>query len=845
MATIHITLCINHRGRFERGPSGKLTYVDGEVTEIERVNVDTLNDFFVSDLVKDIGYTSVSKFFWLEPGKGLDDGLRDLKVDMDIVRMYEAAVKNSNRVNVYTEHPVDEPVLVEENNMTPSKRRVKRCAKKVPTPKNSPKRRLIVVEDEDDADIVSNLHVGMDDRKRSEAQSREEAYEAHTQADLDAQKEDNITMEEETADPQLSGSVEAGKVSQPPPTPGIPDKPPSSQSQPSQPPIEQDQQPTHTACSDSVPASEPNVSAPLEPEQLTQYTPHPYGNPLSQSIPQTVPPSDTNRTPQNDQSNPSEEVQGRPKSFIPNPDPDKPPTFYVPVDDDDFSDENPGHHCYESEELHSIASDDDTEQTPVFPQSNPDAPVNQVQLEVGMEFETLSHFRKAVRKFNINIGRSIFFARCDSTRSKAICYDEECPWQIYCAKRTFPASFQVKTFVNEHTCSRDNRCKSANGKWVIDELEERIRVQPNLTITMRPVPSQEYWEHDVDTLPILPPRYRKPIGRPTLKRDKRNDGPKEKSDPHRTSRRIGTIICKYCLQAGHNKRSCKKRKEAVGEGSSAPQAPADDEDEDLLAEMYYDETLESAQAEQEATEERNESARTNTQQPQPTNATTRKQVKRRSVKRPPPTGQRQQPSTPATNQPATTPSTHNSQTTPHPLQGASAGTSTRFMQFIPTPGVVTPTATGPGTSDRGRGQGRGRDRIRGSSGGKNGLSSGSSYTCEIHNSYNKDLSFYKSYDFITKYNSQNRQNATPSATISPLNSESIHHQVLHNNARTSSLLNILPRPPILVRVHPPKQIICNLLSKRKKIPNLSTKTQKSLSNLNNNSSCPLPPIEDI
>ncbi|RYR06955.1 hypothetical protein Ahy_B05g074272 [Arachis hypogaea] len=708
MATIHITLCINHRGQFERGPSGKLTYVDGEVTEIERVNVDTLNGFFVSDLVKDIEYTSVSKFFWLEPGKGLDDGLRDLKVDMDIVRMYEAAVKNSNRVNVYTEHPVDEPVLVEENNMTPSKRRVKRCAKKVPTPKKSPKRRLIVVEDEDDADIVSNLQVGMDDRKRSEAQSREGAYEAHTQAGLDAQKEDNITMEEETADPQLSGSVQAKQVSQPPPTPGIPDKPPSSQSQPSQPPIEQDQQPTHTACSDSVPASEPNA-----------------------------PPTG--------------------QSFIPNPDPDKPPTFYVPVDDDDFSDENPGHHCYESEELHSIASDDDTEQTPVFPQSNPDAPVNQVRLEVGMEFETLSHFRKAVRKFNINIGRSIFFAQCDSTRSKAICYDEECPWQIYCAKRTFPASFQVKTFVNEHTCSRDNRClpcRHACAALAYQNRRPEEYAHNWLTmgaynaayqITMRPVPSQEYWEHNVDTLPILPPRYRKPIGRPTLKRDKRNDGPKEKSDPHRTSRRIGTIICKYCLQAGHNKRSCKKRKEAAGEGSSAPQAPADDEDEDLLAEMYYEKTLESAQAEQEATEERNEYARTNTQQqhhpmpppptaqpqPQPTNAITRKQVKRRSVKRPPPIGQRQQPSTPATNQPATTPSTHNSQTTPHPLQGASAGTSTRFMQFMPTPGVVTPTATGPGTSDRGRGQGKGRGRLRGSSGGKNGLSSGSSNSTPI------------------------------------------------------------------------------------------------------------------
>jgi len=65
--------------------------------------------------------------------------------------------------------------------------------------------------------------------------------------------------------------------------------------------------------------------------------------------------------------------------------------------------------------------------------------------------------------------------------------------------------------------------------------------------SMRPVPSQEFSEH-LDTLPILPPRYRKPIGRPSTKRDKRNDAPADKNDPHHTKRRIGTIVCKYCLQ---------------------------------------------------------------------------------------------------------------------------------------------------------------------------------------------------------------------------------------------------------------------------------------------------------
>ncbi|RYR20669.1 hypothetical protein Ahy_B03g065874 [Arachis hypogaea] len=99
-----------------------------------------------------------------------------------------------------------------------------------------------------------------------------------------------------------------------------------------------------------------------------------------------------------------------------------------------------------------------------------------------MEFEILNQFRKAVQKFNINLGRSIFFPRFDSTRRKAICYDKGCPWKTYCDKRSFSLGYQVKTFVNKHTCSRDNHCKSANGERVVDELEERIKRQPSLTV---------------------------------------------------------------------------------------------------------------------------------------------------------------------------------------------------------------------------------------------------------------------------------------------------------------------------------------------------------------------------
>ncbi|QHN79557.1 hypothetical protein S245_068283 [Arachis hypogaea] len=156
MATIHIILSIHHRRRFERGLCGKVTYISGEVTEIERVKVDTLNGFFKSNLLKDIGYTSIAEFYWLELGnaKELDNGLRLLRVDMDVVKMYEADMKNDNKINVYTEHPMDHPVLVEEKEMTPSKMRKKSCTKRVQTLKKSSRRILVVVKDNDDTEIA-------------------------------------------------------------------------------------------------------------------------------------------------------------------------------------------------------------------------------------------------------------------------------------------------------------------------------------------------------------------------------------------------------------------------------------------------------------------------------------------------------------------------------------------------------------------------------------------------------------------------------------------------------------------------------------------------------------------
>ncbi|MED6113509.1 hypothetical protein PIB30_071461 [Stylosanthes scabra] len=113
-------------------------------------------------------------------------------------------------------------------------------------------------------------------------------------------------------------------------------------------------------------------------------TPTPASYPPSQPEfePDPTPPlSSTRDDPHTQNVNTQEDVQGSKKkkkkrrlkrslptgqTFIPNPDPDKPPTIYVPIEGEENSDEEAEYHCYELEELHSFASDDDG-QPDVFP----------------------------------------------------------------------------------------------------------------------------------------------------------------------------------------------------------------------------------------------------------------------------------------------------------------------------------------------------------------------------------------------------------------------------------------------------------------------------------------------
>ncbi|KAL5759375.1 hypothetical protein ACOSP7_017899 [Xanthoceras sorbifolium] len=65
---------------------------------------------------------------------------------------------------------------------------------------------------------------------------------------------------------------------------------------------------------------------------------------------------------------------------------------------------------------------------------------------------------------------------------------------------------------------------------------------------IHPIPNQCVWP-EVDAVPLIPPPLKRRPGRPKLQRKReQNEKPKEA--------RSGSVICKICKKAGHNKRTC-------------------------------------------------------------------------------------------------------------------------------------------------------------------------------------------------------------------------------------------------------------------------------------------------
>ncbi|RYR70110.1 hypothetical protein Ahy_A03g016629 [Arachis hypogaea] len=181
-------------------------------------------------------------------------------------------------------------------------------------------------------------------------------------------------------------------------------------------------------------------------------------------------------------------------------------------------------------------------------------------------------FKVAVREFTIKEGRRMRFRKNDGKRVRAVCKVTDCKWVVYALRDHEDNCWQMKTFFNDHTCPREDRNKATNRNWVagiscVHACAALARVNKHPEDFYHKLITMESYKETYNQYnkPLAPPIKRKPGNLQTKRRKDSDEGTsssKKSKLGTAMKRQLRPFTCKYCLQNGHTKRGCEKKRAA-------------------------------------------------------------------------------------------------------------------------------------------------------------------------------------------------------------------------------------------------------------------------------------------
>ena len=105
------SLSVHHGGYFTDNPR---KYVGGKVDIVDNCDPDRWSKTEIKGIWRKFGYTSVSRIWYKMPGNDLERANFHLIVDDDNVMFMADLVIGHEEIHVFLEHPVDNPILVDE-----------------------------------------------------------------------------------------------------------------------------------------------------------------------------------------------------------------------------------------------------------------------------------------------------------------------------------------------------------------------------------------------------------------------------------------------------------------------------------------------------------------------------------------------------------------------------------------------------------------------------------------------------------------------------------------------------------------------------------------------------------
>ena len=104
---------MHHGGYFNENPK---EYVGGDVGVVDDCDPNKWSKVKIEAICKDFGYTSVSRLWYKMPGDNKDGRMFHLINDDHDVMFMTDLVRGHGQIHVYVEHPIHEPILINDGN---------------------------------------------------------------------------------------------------------------------------------------------------------------------------------------------------------------------------------------------------------------------------------------------------------------------------------------------------------------------------------------------------------------------------------------------------------------------------------------------------------------------------------------------------------------------------------------------------------------------------------------------------------------------------------------------------------------------------------------------------------
>jgi hypothetical protein len=128
-----------------------------------------------------------------------------------------------------------------------------------------------------------------------------------------------------------------------------------------------------------------------------------------------------------------------------------------------------------------------------------DVDMEDPHLDVGMPFDSVAQFRKAMREYNLFRGKDVEFTKNDGDRVIGVCRNNAkgCPLRVYGSLVPGEMTFILKLLNPDHRCTRCYKSSIVTSRWIADRMFHKFKTQPNYPLAAFYDDVKRKWNVDV------------------------------------------------------------------------------------------------------------------------------------------------------------------------------------------------------------------------------------------------------------------------------------------------------------------------------------------------------------